>query len=44
MVIVLFGGRASYGIDNQALYLSATSCVDRILKGERLADLVMAMK
>ena len=30
---------ASYGVDNTDLYRRATSCVDRILKGEKPAEL-----
>jgi putative ABC transport system substrate-binding protein len=33
------GGLASYGVDNNALYLGAMSYVDRILKGEKPGDL-----
>ena len=33
------GGLASYGVDNHALYRSAASYVDRVLKGEKTADL-----
>jgi putative ABC transport system substrate-binding protein len=36
---VLSGGLASYGIDNIELYRLAASYVDRILKGEKPADL-----
>jgi putative ABC transport system substrate-binding protein len=36
---VASGGLASYGIDNHALYVSAVSYVDRILKGQKPADL-----
>ena len=33
------GGRASYGVDNVESYRRAASYVDRILKGEKPADL-----
>jgi putative ABC transport system substrate-binding protein len=33
------GGLASYGVDNIQLYKRAASYVDRILKGEKPADL-----
>jgi putative tryptophan/tyrosine transport system substrate-binding protein len=33
------GGLASYGIDNNDLYRRAVSYVDRVLKGEKTADL-----
>jgi putative ABC transport system substrate-binding protein len=33
------GGLASYGVDNIGLYKSAASYVDRILRGEKPADL-----
>jgi putative tryptophan/tyrosine transport system substrate-binding protein len=36
---ILSGGLASYGIDNIELYRLAASYVDRILKGEKPADL-----
>jgi putative ABC transport system substrate-binding protein len=36
---VVSGGLASYGIDNVELYRLAASYVDRILKGEKPADL-----
>jgi len=36
---VLSGGLASYGIDNHELYRLAATYVDRILKGEKPADL-----
>ena len=36
---VVAGGLASYGIDNIELYRLAASYVDRILKGEKPADL-----
>jgi putative ABC transport system substrate-binding protein len=36
---VVSGGLASYGIDNHDLYKRAASYVDRILKGEKPADL-----
>ena len=36
---VISGGLVSYGVDNVDLYLRSASYVDRILKGERPADL-----
>jgi putative tryptophan/tyrosine transport system substrate-binding protein len=35
----LTGGLISYGVDNNAVYRRAASYVDRILRGEKAADL-----